>query len=117
MNALLAVYYREMLLLWRRLPRQLVTLCVSPLLYLVAFGYGLGQHMDVNGVPYLRFLLPGLVAMASMTQSFALASDINIARFYWKIFEEIQAAPVGTVSYVMGEVLAAVSRGVLAKST
>ena len=45
-----------------------------------------------------------------MTQSFALASDINIARFYWRIFEEIQAAPVPPRSYVLGEILAGMAQ-------
>lgn len=114
MRGLLAVYYREALLLWRRLPKQAASLAVSPLLYIVAFGYGLGEGVEVHGVSYLSFLLPGLIAMGSMTQAFALASEINIARFYWKIFEEMQAAPVSTLSYVLGEALAGVTRGLLA---
>jgi ABC-type multidrug transport system permease subunit len=62
----------------------------------------------------MEFLLPGLVAMTSMTQSFAISSEINIARFYWHIFEEIQAAPVSDTAYVAGEVMAGMTRGFLA---
>ncbi len=87
---------------------------VSPLLYLVAFGYALGQTVSIQGHTYLEFLLPGLVAMASMTQAFAIGSEINIARFYWYIFDEIQAAPVSKAAYVLGETLAGVTRGALA---
>ncbi len=61
----------------------------------------------------MEFLLPGLVAMSSMTQAFAISSEINIARFYWHIFEEIQSAPVSDLSYVTGEVLAGMTRAVL----
>jgi ABC-type multidrug transport system permease subunit len=52
--------------------------------------------------------------MTSMTQAFAISSEINIARFYWNIFEEIQAAPVSDISYVAGEVLAGMTRAFLA---
>jgi ABC-type multidrug transport system permease subunit len=62
----------------------------------------------------MEFLLPGLIAMTSMTQAFAISSEINIARFYWNIFEEIQAAPVSDISYVAGEVLAGMTRAFLA---
>jgi ABC-type multidrug transport system permease subunit len=113
MNAFLAVYYREMLLLWRKFPKHVASLAVSPFLFILAFGYGLGD-LEVGGTGYLSFLVPGLMAMGSMTQAFAMASEINISRFYWKIFEEIQAAPVSPLAYVLGEALAGVSRGLLA---
>ncbi len=110
----LAVYARELLILRRRLSRLLTGWAVSPLLYLIAFGYAMGQTVIIQGHTYLEFLVPGLVAMASMTQAFAIGSDINISRFYWHIFEEIQAAPVSSASYVLGETLAGLTRGLLA---
>ena len=86
---------------------------VSPLLYLVAFGYAMGNAVKVDGYTYMEFLIPGLVAMSSMTQAFAIANEINIARFYWHIFEEFQAAPLSNIAYVTGEVLAGVTRALL----
>lgn len=109
----LAVYYREILILRRRLTRLIPSWCVSPLLYLIAFGFAMGKHVTMDGHTYMEFLIPGLIAMGSMTQAFAISSEINIARFYWNIFEEIQAAPVSDVSYVTGEVLAGMTRAIL----
>lgn len=114
MPAWLAVYFRELLILRRRWSRLLAGWAVSPLLYLVAFGYAMGKAVTIQGYTYLEFLLPGLIAMASMTQSFAIGSEINIARFYWYIFDEIQAAPVSSFQYVLGETLAGITRGALA---
>uniref|UniRef100_A0A7C3UZK1 Transport permease protein n=1 Tax=Desulfobacca acetoxidans TaxID=60893 RepID=A0A7C3UZK1_9BACT len=112
----LAVYLRELFILRRRLSRLLLAWAVSPLLYLIAFGYAMGQSLSVQGHTYLEFLLPGLIAMASMTQAFAIGSEINIARFYWHIFEEIQSAPVSSASFVLGETLAGLTRALLAAS-
>ena len=109
-----AVYYREMLILRRRLARQVSAWSVSPLLYLIAFGYAMGRDITYQGHPYIEFLIPGLAAAASMIQSFSISSEINIARFYWHIFEEIQAAPISNAAYVFGEVLAGITRAVLA---
>lgn len=109
-----AVYLREMLILWRRLVRLIGSWSVSPLLYLIAFGYAMGKGVRIEGHPYIEFLIPGLAAMTSMTQSFAIGSEINIARFYWYIFEEFQAAPISSGAYVLGEVLAGMTRAVLA---
>ena len=111
-----AIYYRELLILKRRLPRQIGAWSVSPLLYLVAFGYAMGQGVSIQGHTYIEFLIPGLVAMSSMTQAFAIGSEINIARFYWHIFEEFQAAPISNGAYVLGEVLAGMTRALLAVS-
>jgi ABC-type multidrug transport system permease subunit len=113
MNGFFAVYLREMLILKRRIKRQLSGMAVSPLLYLIAFGYAMGGEVRFGDHSYLEFLIPGLAAMASMTQSFAIAQDINVARFYWYIFEEFQAAPISNLSYVAGEVLAGMTRAFL----
>ena len=108
-----AIYYREILILRRRWSRLLSSMSVSPLLYLIAFGYAMGNEVNIDGHTYMEFLIPGLVAMSSMIQSFAISSEINIARFYWHIFEEFQAAPVSNMAYVTGEVLAGITRALI----
>jgi len=113
MRGCLAVYYRELLILKKKFFRQIASMSVAPLLYLIAFGVGMGQDVQVQGHSYMEFLIPGLVAMSSMTQSYAIASEINIARFYWRIFEEFQAAPIRNIAYVAGEVLAGITRALL----
>ncbi len=112
-NGFVAVYLREMLILKRRIKRQILSMSVSPLLYLIAFGYAMGNAAKFNGHTYMEFLIPGLVAMSSMTQAFAISTDINVARFYWHIFEEFQAAPISNAAYVAGEVLAGISRALI----
>ena len=113
MKGWFAVYLREILILRRKLFKQIASMAVSPLLYLVAFGFAMGRDVIVQGHTYLEFLIPGLVAMSSMTQAFAIASEINVARFYWHIFEEFQAAPLSNMAYVTGEVLAGITRALL----
>lgn len=113
MQGFVAVYLREMLILKYRFKRQLAGMAVSPLLYLITFGYAMGDVIRFGEQSYLHFLIPGLVAMASMTQAFGIATDINVARFYWNIFEEFQAAPISNLSYVAGETLAGITRAIL----
>ena len=113
MRGFLAIYQRELLILKKKFFRQIASMSVGPILYLTAFGLGMGRDVQVQGHSYLEFLIPGLVAMSSMTQAFAIASEINIARFYWRIFEEFQAAPIRNIAYVTGEVLAGITRAVL----
>ena len=113
MSGWFAVYYRELLILKRRFFRQVASMAVAPLLYLIAFGLGMGGSVTVDGRSYMEFLIPGLIAMTSMTQAFAIASEINVARFYWRIFEEFQAAPIRDIAYVTGEIMAGITRALL----
>lgn len=113
MRGCLAIYQRELLILRKKFFRQIASMSVAPLLYLIAFGLGMGKGITIGGRSYMEFLIPGLVAMSSMTQAFAIASEINIARFYWRIFEEFQAAPIRNMAYVTGEVLAGITRALL----
>ena len=109
-----AVFWREMLLLRRRSHRYVASMAVSPLLYMTAFAYAVGRGVEVDGRPYAAFLIPGLAAMSAMMQSFSIGSEINVARFYWKLFEEFQCAPMTDLAYALGEVSAGAVRGMLA---
>jgi ABC-type multidrug transport system permease subunit len=113
-NQVWAIYLREMRILKTRLPMLLGSMSVAPFLYILAFGLALGRDISVLGHDYMSFLLPGLVALSSMTQAFSIAGEINIARFYWNVFDEIQASPVRDSAYVAGEILAGVTRGIMA---
>lgn len=109
------VFLREMLILRRRLPKQTASWLVSPLLYFTAFTCAMGGA-EVGGLPYIDFLVPGLVAMASMTQAWAIAVDINIARFYWHMLDEFMTCPLSASGYVAGETAAGIVRACCASA-
>ncbi len=113
MRGWVAVYLRELLIIKHRLWRLLLSFAISPTLYLIAFGLGIGRDVQVGERPYLEFLIPGLVAMSSMVQGFGINVEINVARFYLKVFEEFQAAPIGPLAYVLGEVATGVTRSLM----
>ena len=114
-----AVYLREMLLFRRKAlrPGYVLSAMVVPLLYLVVFGFGLGRSVKVGGAPYLEFLLPGLVAMSAMNNSYSwAATTLNLHRLYFKTFQTLMQAPITPADIVVGEVLAASSKGLFAAS-
>ena len=56
-----------------------VSAMISPLMYLIIFG--LGIQTTSHGEPYLRFLIPGLVAMSTMNGSFgAITQNMSVQR-------------------------------------
>ena len=108
-----AIYLREMLILRRKIIKTLMASAVSPALFLLAFGYGVGRGAQVGGVDYLAFLLPGLLTMSSMNQSYGIATEINISRFYFKVFEEYLLAPIQRWEIILGETCYGITKGLI----
>jgi ABC-type multidrug transport system permease subunit len=80
----------------------------------VAFGYGLGQGVDVGGVSYLTFVIPGIVALTSFSTSFNGASaKLQVDKFFYKSFDELLMAPVSVYSIIIGKALIGVVRGLI----
>ncbi|OGR03551.1 MAG: ABC transporter [Deltaproteobacteria bacterium RIFOXYD12_FULL_50_9] len=111
------VFYREMLLFRRKLLKlgYLFSAMVVPIIYLVTFGLGLGRNMKIQGADYLTFLIPGLVAMSSMNNSYTwVASALNLNRLYFKTFQIFVQAPISSSAIMIGEVLAGIAKGLFA---
>ena len=43
---------------------------ITPLLYLITFGLGIGNFITTGDRPYLQFLIPGIIALTTMNSSF-----------------------------------------------
>ncbi|MBD2001365.1 ABC transporter permease [Leptolyngbya sp. FACHB-541] len=96
---------------------------ISPLIYILAFGLGLGSALDAAMEPpvgdnYLQFILPGMVALSSMTISFGGTTfSICGERLYSKTFEEILLLPVHPLALFLGKMLAGVVRGLMTSAS
>lgn len=90
---------------------------VSPLIYILAFGLGLGSTMrsGMDGAnSYLEFMLPGMVALSSMTICFAgTVFSICGERLFTKNFEEMLLVPIHPLSLYLGKMMAGILRGLM----
>jgi ABC-type multidrug transport system permease subunit len=108
------VFWREILVFKRTFWKFTATRLISPFLYLVAFGWGLGRSITTNGGSYLDFVVPGIIALSAMTVSFnAVGISLNMSRLYHKTLEEYLLAPIRSFSFVLGKVLAGTVRGLV----
>ncbi|NLI12548.1 ABC transporter permease [Pelotomaculum propionicicum] len=115
MSGLKAVLWREYLFFKRRWWTITTGSMVAPLLYLVAFGWGLGKTVNLGGVAYIDFIVPGVIALSTMNASFnAVATPLSIARLYDKTLEEYLVAPITVYSLTAGKILAGAARGLYA---
>nr|WP_325190844.1 ABC transporter permease [uncultured Selenomonas sp.] len=107
------VFWRDWIVLKHRLTKYILSRMVSPLMFLIAFGWGLGRSIDVGSGSYLDFLVPGLLAMNSMNISFNSIISVHAERIYHRSLEEYLIAPIRPDAFVMGKVAGAVLRGLI----
>ncbi len=115
----LTIFWGEWLDLRARLTQIAATGLISPLIYIFAFGLGLGSTIDSSiqpnaGDSYLEFILPGMVALSSMTISFG-GTTFSICgdRLFNKNFEELLLFPVHPMALHLGKMFAGIIRGMM----
>jgi ABC-2 type transport system permease protein len=114
MYAIRAIYLFEMARTWRTLMQSVASPVLSTSLYFVVFGSAIGSRMvDVDGIAYGAYIIPGLVMLSLLTQSIANASfGIYFPKFSGTIYE-VLSAPVSYVEVVCGYVGAAASKSII----
>lgn len=85
---------------------------VEPTLYLIALGLGLGAFVkEINGVPYINFIAPGIIASSSMfAATFECTYGTYVRMTYQKTFDAILATPVNLDDLVAGELMWAATK-------
>ncbi|OZI36572.1 sugar ABC transporter permease [Bordetella genomosp. 1] len=109
-----AIYSFEMARAWRTLMQSVASPVISTSLYFVVFGSAIGSHMvQIGGVSYGAFIVPGMIMLSLLTQSVANASfGIYMPRFSGTIYE-IHSAPISYVEVVAGYVGAAATKSIM----
>jgi lipooligosaccharide transport system permease protein len=100
------------LLVWRKLAiPSLVGNIAEPLMWLVAFGYGMGAlvgevQLGATKVPYILFLASGSICMSAMNAASFEALYSAFSRMHvQKTWDGIMNAPVSLDNVVMAEML------------
>ena len=110
------VFWRDWVVLKRRMAKFILSRMVAPMLYLVAFGWGLGRSIEVSSGTYLDFLVPGILALNSMNISFNSITPVHAERIYHKSLEEYMIAPIWPDAFLIGKVAAAVVRALISSA-
>jgi ABC-2 type transport system permease protein len=113
-HSIRAIYVFEMARTGRTLMQSIASPVISTALYFVVFGAAIGAHMvNIDGISYGAFIIPGLIIMSLMTQSTANASfGIYMPKFSGTIYE-VLSAPISSVEIVGGYVGAAATKSII----
>jgi ABC-2 type transport system permease protein len=109
-----AIYRFEMGRALRTIGQTLITPAITTSLYFVVFGSAIGSRMiEVSGVSYCAFIVPGLVMLAIFTESLSNASfGIYMPKFTGTIYE-LLSAPVSFLEIVIAYVGAATTKSIV----
>jgi lipooligosaccharide transport system permease protein len=111
-RAAIAIWQRDIIVFWRDIVWEMVTVLTSPLTFLLAFGFGLGGYVrDIQGVPYVVFVVPGLI---SMTAVFAAFEDSAWGLWYHrteaKTIQEYLVNPITPYDVVIGKIFSGTTK-------
>ncbi|MBT8467351.1 MAG: ABC transporter permease [Myxococcales bacterium] len=109
-----AIYLFEMSRTGRTLMQSVVSPVLSTSLYFVVFGSAIGSRMvEIDGVSYGAFIVPGLTMLSLLNQSISNASfGIYMPKFSGTIYE-LLSAPVSYVEILLGYVGAAATKSMV----
>ncbi len=87
---------------------------ITTSLYFVIFGNLIGPRIgDMEGFRYIDFIVPGLILMAVITNSYANVSSSFFSAKFQRSIEEIQVSPTPEWVILLGYVTGGMARGLL----
>lgn len=100
---------RRYLRIW---PQTLLPSAITMSLYFVIFGSLIGSRIgEMGGFSYMQFVVPGLIMMAIVTNSYSnVVSSFFGSKFNHSV-EELLVSPVPNYVILMGYVIGGVTRG------
>jgi len=103
---------RESLRFFKVPNNTIIPSLVSVFLYIVIFGAFLGSRIkEIEGIPYIQFLVPGLILMNIIMGSYMNPSgSLFMARWAGNI-EDLLVSPVSYFQMVMAYILGGMARG------
>ncbi|MEO0318607.1 MAG: hypothetical protein RL404_2284 [Pseudomonadota bacterium] len=114
MTGFRTLLYKELLRFWKVATQTLTAPIVTAMLYLLIFGHVLEEHVQAfAGVSYTAFLVPGLVMMSVLQNSFANSSSSLIQSKITGNLVFVLLAPLSHWEMFSAYVVAAMIRGLM----
>jgi ABC-2 type transport system permease protein len=113
-NALKTIVIKEYLRFIRIWLQTVLPPAITTALYFIIFGKLIGSQIsDIDGYSYMDYIVPGLILMSVITNSYAnVVSSFYMAKFQ-KSIEELLVSPVPNYLILVGYVSGGVARGLI----
>jgi ABC-2 type transport system permease protein len=105
---------KDVVRIFRIWPQTFLPSIITSVLYFLVFGKVLGGRIgEIGGHPYITFVVPGLVMLAVVTNSFSnVATTFFQAKFFARNIDEILVSPTPPWVIISGYVAGGMVRGI-----
>ena len=104
---------KEMVRVMRIWVQTIVPPAITMTLYFIIFGNLIGSQIgDMEGFRYMEFIIPGLIMMAVITNSYSNVVSSFYSSKFQRHIEEMLVSPVPNYVIVLGFISGGVARGI-----
>jgi ABC-2 type transport system permease protein len=102
---------RRFMRIWKQ---TLIPPVINQSLYFVIFGSFIGSQLsNINGVSYMAYIIPGLILMSMISNSFSNVSSSFYGEKFQHSIEELFVSPIKKSLIILGYTLGGVTRGLI----
>ena len=108
------LFFKEVRRFLRVYGQTIFSPLITTTLYFVVFGYSIGSRIGpVEGIPYARYIVPGLVTLGVVTNSFLNTSSSLFMMKMMGTITDILVTPLSYMEVLTGFIAAGVVRGLM----
>lgn len=108
------LFRKEIQRFWAIAGQTIISPVITTMLYFLVFGYSLGDRLqEIKGIPYVDFLVPGLVMLALINNAYInSAFSLFVAKIHGTIVD-LLATPLSYTQFLAAYVAASLVRAML----
>ena len=110
-TALFILYIKEVKRFTSVFLQTITAPMVTTLLFVIVFSIAIDRNAGFHQVPFITFLVPGLIMMSVIQNSFANASSAFMTAKVQGSIVDLLMAPLGPIEILIAHTLASVTRG------
>jgi len=112
-TAFATIFRKEIVRFTRIWPQTILPSVVTMTLYFVIFGRFIGSQIgSINNFTYMQFIVPGLVMMAVITNSYSNVVSSFFGSKFQRSIEELLVSPTPDYIIILGYVCGGAARGI-----
>ncbi|MBE6527648.1 MAG: ABC transporter [Thermoplasmata archaeon] len=104
------VAWGDLQYMWGNKIEVLLSSLIGPLLYLLAFGFGVGGTME-DPDTYVMYIVPGIISLTTLSATFSTVSmKVLVQRLFYMSFDELLLCPIHITSIILGKTVQGIVR-------
>ena len=110
-NGFFTLYIKEVKRFTNVFLQTITAPMVTTLLFVIVFSIAIDRNAGFKGIPFINFLVPGLIMMSVIQNSFANVSSAFMTAKVQGSIVDLLMSPLGPIEILIAHALAGVTRG------